>query len=86
MFEQQEGLTKEQQEEEEKEEGYTLNASMILRAWKRYRPDIRFDEGKSEPGERRKKPRAHQKDLITLFGKKFTYELMSKIYLRMYNF
>ena len=73
-----------QKEEDEEEEGYTIEAEMILRAWKRFRP-VNIQED-AEPGHRRKKPRTQQKNLEHIFGKKFTYELMSKIHLRMYNF
>ena len=75
-----------QREEDEEEEGYTIEAPMILRAWKRFRP-VNIDEPEvGEPGTRRKKPRTQEKNLEVIFGKKFTYELMSKIHLRMYDF
>ena len=74
-----------QQEEDEDEEGYTIEQEMILRAWKRFRP-VNIQEAEPEPGQRRQKPRTQEKNLEVIFGKKFTYQLMSKIHLRMYNF
>ena len=54
---------------------------MILRAWKRFRP---INAGRNEG--RRDEPRAQEKNIVEIFGEKFTTELMSKIRLRMYNY
>ena len=54
---------------------------MILRAWKRFRP---INAGSNQG--RRAEPRTREKNIVDIFGEKFTTELMSKIRLRMYNY
>jgi hypothetical protein len=75
-----------QKEEDNDEEGYTIDAELILRAWKRFRPVNAENQKEPKTGEKRSKPRTQETSIETVFGPKFTLELMSSIHLRLYNF
>ena len=75
-----------QKEEDNDEEGYTIDKDLILRAWKRFRPVNAENQKEPKKGEKRNKPRTQETSIETVFGKRFTLELMSNIHLRLYNF
>lgn len=89
-----------EQDEMADDEGYTIDKSLILQAWKRFRPVNKEKgiDGTSSPRPTsyspqrkstmrgRDKPRTKMILIEEIFGKKFLTLLMSEMHLKIYNF
>ena len=74
-----------QRDETDMEEGYTINADLIIEAWKRFRP-VNLDDDRNTGKRKRLQPRTKQSLIRDVFGRRFIYTLMSEIHLKLYNF
>ena len=64
-----------QRDDKVEEEGYTINADIIIKAWKRFRPvNEEKGEGQQEPARRsRLQPRTKEVQIKNVFGPIFKY-------------
>ena len=69
-----------QRDDNNDELGYTIDADLIFKAWKRFRPE------NQDAAVKRRNPRNKALKIKPIFGKYFINQLMSEIHLRLYNF
>ena len=74
-----------QRDDNDQEEGYTINADLIIEAWKRFRP-VNLDSQELTGKKKRLQPRTKQSLIKEVFGREFVYRLMTAIHLKLYNF
>lgn len=67
------------------EEGFTISKSMIMEAWRKFRP-INKPSDDLKTRTKNAKIRTSMKDIREIWPKKFIWKLMSQTHLRMYNF
>ena len=73
-----------QREDENDEEGFTIEKELIIEAWKRYRP-LNLNDGNSRKS-RSKNPRTKQTEIKEILGEIFTEKLMANIHQKIYDY
>lgn len=65
------------------EEGYTIEKSLIIEAWARYRPV----QSENDKKNKKQRPKARKvKDLKTCFGQDFINKLVANVRLKVYDY